>query len=238
MDIIPAIDLKGGQVVRLLQGDYEKQTSYNLDPVETALKFRDSGAHFLHVVDLDGARGGHMENLDIIREIAGISGLFVEVGGGIRDKDRILDLLDIGVNRIILGSSALDETFLRGVLEEFGTRIAVGVDINKGVVAVHGWTTLTDIDGFAFCSKMATMGVSALIVTDISKDGALSGVNARMYSVLKNTLGKGCKLIASGGVSSVDDIKKLRQSGADGAIVGKALYEGKVNLGELLRESV
>jgi phosphoribosylformimino-5-aminoimidazole carboxamide ribotide isomerase len=234
MDIIPAIDLKGGQVVRLLQGDYEKQTAYDLDPVETALKFRDGGAHFLHVVDLDGARGGRMENFDIIREIAGISGLFVEVGGGVRDKDRILDLLDLGVNRVILGSSALDETFLHEVLDEFGSQIAVGVDINKGLVAVHGWTTLTDIDGFAFCSKMTAMGVSTLIVTDISKDGALSGVNDRMYNVLKSSLGRACKLIASGGVSSTEDIAKLQQSGVDGAIVGKALYEGRIKLSEVL----
>ena len=229
MNIFPAIDLVSGKAVRLFKGDYDKMTVYNDNPLEVANEFKNSGAEFIHLVDLEGAKSGETPNFSVIKSIAENSGLFTEVGGGIRSLETIKRYIDAGVNRCILGTAAVeDEEFLKKAVEMYGEKIAVGVDIKDGFVATHGWTEKTELECFSFCSKMQDIGVKTLICTDISKDGAMQGTNHELYRELTDKFN--IDIIASGGVSSLDDIKKLRKLNIYGAIIGKAYYTRAVNL--------
>ncbi|GHV34306.1 1-(5-phosphoribosyl)-5-[(5-phosphoribosylamino) methylideneamino] imidazole-4-carboxamide isomerase [Clostridia bacterium] len=232
MELYPAIDIRGGRVVRLTEGDYDRVSVYEGAPAETARRFKDCGAKYLHVVDLDGAKDGAAANFEVIREVVKV-GLFTEVGGGIRDAETIDRYLNIGVSRVILGTSATDFDFLRDVLARFGDKIAVGVDARNGLAAVRGWKEDTKLDAVTFAVKIAEMGVKTIIYTDISRDGALNGVNFPIYQQLSETLT--CALIASGGVTTPDDIRALKTLNIHGAILGKALYEGRIDLKEALK---
>ena len=222
MNIIPAIDLIGGKAVRLRKGDYAEVTVYSDTPEEVAKDFRACGARFLHVVDLDGAKSGKADNFETVKRIVEATDLSVEVGGGIRSMD-IVDLYaGIGVDRIILGTAALtDPLFLSEAVKKYGERIAVGVDIKDGMVAIKGWTEVSDISCDEFCRKLEGMGVGSVICTDISKDGMMSGTNLELYSELCRKFN--IKIVASGGISTLDDIKALVDMEVYGAILGKAL---------------
>ncbi len=229
MLILPAIDLYGGKAVRLLHGDYEKMTVYSDDPVAVARDFLAAGASEIHLVDLEGARDGTTPNLAVVKEIAAIPGLSVEVGGGIRSMDTVRAYLEAGVLRVILGTAAVrDEEFLRRALSEYGERIAVGVDIRDGRVAIKGWTEVSELDAFEFCEKIDKLGVKTLISTDITKDGAMMGANHALYRALSERFSM--NIIASGGVSSLDDVSALASLGIYGAIVGRAYYTGAIKL--------
>lgn len=234
MNIIPAIDLIGGKAVRLRKGDYAEVTVYSDTPEEVAKDFRACGARFLHVVDLDGAKSGKADNFETVKRIVEATDLSVEVGGGIRSMD-IVDLYaGIGVDRIILGTAALtDPLFLSEAVKKYGERIAVGVDIKDGMVAIKGWTEVSDISCDEFCRKLEGMGVGSVICTDISKDGMMSGTNLELYSELCRKFN--IKIVASGGISTLDDIKALVDMEVYGAILGKALYTGAVDLREAIK---
>ncbi len=233
MLILPAIDLFGGKAVRLLHGDYEKMTVYSDDPVAVARDFLASGAREIHVVDLEGARDGTTPNLEIVREIAAIPGLSVEIGGGIRSMETVRAYLSAGVTRVILGTAAVtDEAFLRAALSEFPEAVAVGVDIRDGKVAIRGWLEDTALDAMAFCRKLDFLGVRTLISTDISRDGAMRGANHALYRDLAAELS--LRIIASGGVSSLEDVRALSALGIYGAIVGRAYYTGAISLPEAI----
>lgn len=234
MRIFPAIDLRDGQVVRLTEGDYDRMEVYSSNPAETARRFREKNADCLHIVDLDGARDGELSNYAVIREIVEAGGLFVQVGGGIRDEERVRRYLALGVGRVILGTAALEDFgFLERMVERYGGRIAVSVDAREGRVAVRGWREVTGTDSLAFCKRLEQAGVRTLVYTDIARDGKLSGANLAVYRELSGLVS--CDIIASGGVSSAEDILSLRDMGLCGAIVGKALYTGALELGEVLR---
>lgn len=236
MEIFPAIDLREGQVVRLFQGDYDKMTVYSKDPVEVAVGFRKAGARNLHVVDLDGAKDGRLSNFDTIRRIVEEAGLSVQVGGGIRDEDRIRRYLDLGVSRVILGTIATrDFNFVCRMAALYGDRIAVGVDVRDGYVAVSGWKEITHLEGMDFCRRLRDSGVATVIYTDISKDGKMQGTNLEAYEELSDI--KGLNIIASGGISALSEIRKLKEMGIFGAILGKSLYEGLFRLEDALKES-
>ena len=229
MIIFPAIDIKDGKVVRLFQGDYDRVTVYGEDPVSTAKLFMGKGASHLHVVDLDGARDGSPVNFDAIEKIARETTMSVQVGGGVRDEERITGYLELGVKRVILGTIAVrDFGFLCRMVEKYGGGIAVGVDVKDGRVAVNGWKEETDTDGMSFCEKLAGVGVETVIYTDISKDGVLGGTNLGAYGRLSEI--SGLNIIASGGISFEEEITELRRMGVYGAILGKALYSGKLDL--------
>ncbi len=229
MIIYPAIDLSGGKVVRLSQGDFERMDVYGDDPVETARAFAAAGAEFLHVVDLDAAKTGAPVNADVIRALCRVEGLSVQTGGGLRSPERVRAAFDLGVRRAILGTAALrDPEFLRAMLALYGDRIAVGVDARDGKVAVSGWLDVSDTDAMAFCETMRDIGVKTVIYTDISRDGALGGVNLDAYRALSKL--SGLSVIASGGVGGEADIVALTQIGVHGAIIGKALYERRIDL--------
>lgn len=229
MDIFPAIDLSGGQVVRLYQGDYDNMTVYGDDPAATARQFMDAGAQFLHVVDLDGAKDGSLANFRFIAAIAEQGGLYLEVGGGIRDEARIRRYLELGVNRCILGTVAVkDFAFTARMAQTYGEAIAVGVDARDGLVAINGWKELSAERGVDFCRRLAEAGVSAVIYTDISRDGAEQGTNLAVYRQLSAIPGLG--ITASGGISSLEEIRTLRDMGLQAAILGKALYTGRLDL--------
>lgn len=231
MKIFPAIDLSGKQVVRLVRGDYHQMTIYGQDPIKTALGFEAAGAKYLHVVDLDGAKSGSRENLTVIEKILNATKLSVEIGGGIRDMEAVEDYLNAGAMRVIIGTAAVkNPAFLEEVLSKYGNKIAVGVDFKNGQTATDGWTKSAG-DAFDFCRKLADMSVGALICTDIAKDGMLEGPNQEMYRQLVQLK---TEIIASGGMSSLEDLKILKQTGVGGAIVGKALYTGAINLREAL----
>ena len=233
MLIYPAIDLFGGQAVRLYKGDYNRMTVYSDHPEELAVKFEDSGATCLHLVDLEGARSGETPNLDTIRRIKSSSGLFTELGGGIRDMDTVERYLDLGIDRVILGTAAVtDPDFTAEAVRTFGKKIAVGVDMKNGKAAIRGWTEESSVEGSELLRRMAALGVTTAIVTDISRDGAMQGTNLSLYSGLQESTG--LNIIASGGVSSIEDIKALRAMGLYGAIIGKAYYSGAVDLSEAL----
>ncbi len=228
MFIYPAIDLRGGKVVRLTKGDYDRMEVYSDDPVEIARSFQAAGATHLHVVDLDGAKDGYLVNDEIIKRLVK-SDLFVEVGGGIRDRARIEAYLAAGVRRVILGSAAIENPgFAAEMASLFGDAIAVGVDAMEGKVAIHGWKTVTDVDSIDFCQRLAESGVSTVIYTDISKDGTLSGTNLEIYRRLSAI--DGLLIIASGGITFEREIAILRDLNLHGAILGKALYAGKLDL--------
>ncbi len=231
MKIFPAIDLSGQKVVRLVRGDYDRMTVYGGNPVKTALEFETAGANYLHVVDLDGAKSGSRENFTVIQQILKNTKLSVEIGGGIRDMESVRAYLDAGAMRVILGTAAVrNPAFLEAALSQYGNKIAVGVDFKNGQTATDGWTK-ADGDAFDFCRKLADMGVGALICTDIAKDGMLEGPNQEMYRQLVQLK---TEIIASGGVSGLEDLKILKQTGVGGAIVGKALYTGAVDLKDAL----
>lgn len=233
MKIFPAIDLFGGKAVRLFKGDYNQMTVYSDNPVEIALDFKSQGAKYMHVVDLEGAKTGETPNLETIKKLVSSTDMFVEVGGGIRSMEVIDRYVSAGVKRVILGTSAVtDQAFLERAIKTYGDKIAVGVDLKDGFVAIKGWTEKSNIDGFEFCKKMQDLGVETIISTDISKDGAMQGANHSLYKELSAKLS--INIIASGGVSSIDDVQKLSKLGVYGAIIGKAYYTGAIDLKEAI----
>ncbi|MDD7015472.1 MAG: 1-(5-phosphoribosyl)-5-[(5-phosphoribosylamino)methylideneamino]imidazole-4-carboxamide isomerase [Firmicutes bacterium] len=230
MNIYPAIDLRDGKVVRLYQGDYDQMTVYQEDPVDVARSFKAAGADYLHLVDLDGAKDGELVNFDTIKAIVEDVDMFVEVGGGIRDEERIKQYLDLGVGRVILGTIAVkDREFLEKMVSVYGERIAVGVDARDGRVAINGWKEITDIDSFEFCEYLRDIGVKAVIYTDISRDGGLQGTNMEVYRKLQEI--QGLEITASGGISFIEEIAELKNVTA-AAILGKALYSGLIDLAQ------
>lgn len=231
MLIYAAIDLYEGQAVRLLKGDYAKKTVYSDNPVAVAQDFQKQGIERVHLVDLEGALHGTTPNFELVCNIKKTTGLFCEIGGGIRSMAVIDKYLQAGLDRVILGTAAVtDEELLQTALAKYGKKIAVGIDIKDGKVAIKGWTKASDLDAFAFCDEMQKKGVQTFICTDISKDGAMQGTNRELYRHLKERFD--VDIIASGGVSSLDDIKALRQYDLHGAIVGKAYYTGAIKLAE------
>ena len=231
MNIFPAIDLYEGKAVRLLKGDYDKMTVYSDNPLEIALAFKAAGASFMHVVDLEGAKTGETPNIETIKGLIQSTDMFVEVGGGIRSLEVIEKYINAGVGRVILGTAALtDRDFLCEALKRYGDKIAVGVDIRDGYVAIKGWTEKTEQSAMDFCRELEALGVKTIISTDISKDGAMQGANHELYKALSSELN--IQIIASGGVSSIDDVKRLRNMELYGAIIGKAYYTGAIDLSE------
>ena len=233
MLIFPAIDLYEGKAVRLLRGDYAQMTVYSDAPWEVAADFAAQGAKWLHTVDLEGAKSGQTPNLPTIERLARDSGLNVEVGGGIRSMEVVERYLAAGVQRVILGTAAVqDPAFLEAAASRYPEQLAVGVDIKDGQVAIHGWTEKSGLDAFDFCRSLQALGVKTLICTDISRDGAMRGANHALYRDLSETLSM--DIVASGGVSGLDDIRALRALDLYGAIVGKAYYTGAISLREAI----
>ena len=233
MFIFPAIDLFEGKAVRLYKGDYAQMTVYHNDPLAVARDFKAAGATHLHVVDLEGARSGETPNIDTVAALAANSGLFTEVGGGIRSMEVVERYLNAGVSRVILGTAAVnDRAFLKEALARYGEKIAVGVDIKDGFVAIKGWTEKSELDALDFCAEMEALGVRTIICTDISKDGAMKGANHELYQTLAERFS--LQIIASGGVSSIEDVKRLAARDIYGAIVGKAYYTGAISLKEAI----
>ena len=229
MHIFPAIDLYDKKAVRLLKGDYAQMTVYSENPMEIARDFEAAGAKFIHMVDLEGARDGSTPNLSVVADVAQNTSLFVEIGGGIRDMETVETYLTAGVSRVILGTAAVnDEAFLRAAVEKHGEKIAVGADVKDGYIAIKGWLEQSAFTLEDFLSKMQALGVKTVICTDISKDGAMKGTNRALYQKLSQSFSM--DLIASGGVSSLDDILALRKMGLYGAIIGKAYYTGAIDL--------
>lgn len=233
MKIFPAIDLYEGKAVRLLKGNYNDLTVYSENPIEIAKDFESQGATELHTVDLEGARDGGTPNIEIIKSFVENTSLNVEVGGGIRSMDTVKAYLDAGVKRVILGTAAVtDEAFLKEAVSLYGEKIAVGADIKDGKVAIKGWVEKSEYGTFEFFEKLEKIGVSTVICTDISKDGAMQGTNRELYKELSEKFS--VNIIASGGVSSLDDIKALSEMNLYGAIIGKAYYTGAVKINEAL----
>ena len=229
MLIFPAIDLYGGKAVRLFKGDYAQMTVYNDDPVAVARDFVTAGATHVHLVDLEGARDGNTPNLDTVLAIKKDCGLFCEIGGGIRSMEVVKRYMDAGLDRVILGTAAVsDPDFLREAVAAYGDKIAVGVDIKDGFVAVKGWTEKSNENALDFCQKMQKWSVKTLICTDISRDGAMRGANHALYKTLKERFGM--QIVASGGVSSMEDVCALSAMDLYGAIIGKAYYTGAIDL--------
>ena len=237
MNIFPAIDLYQGKAVRLYKGDYAQMTVYSDNPPEIARDFLNQGARFIHIVDLEGAKSGKPENLETIRRIMAEGDLFVEVGGGIRNMETVEAYLSNGVNRVILGTAAVtDQEFLKEAIRCYGEKIAVGVDLKDGYVAIKGWTEKSQLTADDFFRQMEELGVSTVICTDISKDGAMQGTNRELYRQLSQQYR--IQIIASGGVSSMEDIRQLREMNLYGAIIGKAYYVGAINLREAIEDAL
>ena len=235
MQIFPAIDLSGGQVVRLYQGDYDKMTVYGADPCAVARDFIAAGAKYLHVVDLDGAKDGTLANFESIAAIAKQGGLYIEVGGGIRTEERIQQYLDLGVSRCILGTVAVkDFDFTARMAQKYGDKIAVGVDARDGYIAINGWKEMSTETGIEFCRRLKDAGVQTVIYTDISRDGAERGTNLELYRELAKI--EGLNITASGGVSSLEELRELQRIGTHAAILGKALYTGRLDLKTVIEE--
>ncbi len=229
MIIFPAIDLFEGKAVRLLRGDYAQMTVYSDHPEEIGKDFAAQGAAHVHLVDLEGARSGSTPNLETVLRIRESTGLFCEIGGGIRNMETVDTYLKAGLDRVILGTAAVeDRGFLKKTVEKYGEKIAVGVDVRDGFVAVKGWTENSALRFMDFCREMEETGVKTLICTDISRDGAMRGTNREMYRELSETLG--LQITASGGVSTLEDVESLRKMNLYGAIIGKAYYTGDINL--------
>ena len=234
MYILPATDLYDGKVVRLYKGDYDQMTVYSDNPLQIAREFADCGAEYLHVVDLEGARDGTTPNRRVVEKLVEKSGMSIEIGGGIRTEDTVRTYIDMGVERVILGTSALtDPVFLGKMVERYGDQIAVGVDLANGYVAIKGWTEQSEVSADAFFSRLQKIGVRTVICTDISKDGTLSGTNLELYKTLSELYDM--QLIASGGISTLDDIVALREMDLYGAILGKALYTGDLDLKDAVK---
>ena len=233
MIILPAIDLYDGKAVRLYKGDYDRMTVYSNDPLAVARDFEAAGAEYIHMVDLAGARDGTMPNFDTVAAVAANTGLKVEIGGGIRSEDAIRRYLDAGVSRVILGTAAITHwDFFQNMAAKYGPQLAAGVDCRDGFVAIKGWKELSAVTCFDFCQRLQDAGVGTVICTDISKDGAMGGTNRELYRNL--TAQVDIDIIASGGVSSLEDIAALRAMGLHGAILGKAYYTGAVDLKEAI----
>lgn len=233
MIIYPAIDLYGKQAVRLYKGDYQNMTVYSEHPLKVAQDFERAGATHIHMVDLEGARDGTTPNLPVVEEIARETSLFVEIGGGIRSMETVKAYLSAGVSRVILGTAALtQEDFLREAVAAYGEQIAVGADVRDGCIAIKGWLETSQCTLEDFLAKMQTVGVKTVICTDISRDGAMRGTNLALYRRLSEQFG--LDIIASGGVSTMEDVKELRNMNLSGAIIGKAYYTGAVDLREAI----
>ena len=229
MLILPAIDLYEGKAVRLYKGDYDCMTVYSENPAEVALDFQKKGAQWIHLVDLEGAKSGETPNFETVCAIQKAAGLRCEIGGGIRSMEVIRRYLDAGIDRVILGTAAVTEPgFVEAAVKEHGEKIAVGIDIKDGFVAIKGWTEKSSLEAMTFCEKMEKIGVKTLICTDISRDGAMQGTNHALYRELSERFGM--QIIASGGVSSIEDVERLRKLEIYGAIVGKAYYTGAIDL--------
>ncbi len=236
MKIYPAIDLRNAQAVRLTQGDYNRMTVYSDAPVSVAKSFYEAGARYLHIVDLDGAKDGTMSNFATIKDIVAATGMFCEVGGGIRNLERIEEYLKVGAGRVILGTAAVNDTaFLKEAVKTYGDKIAVGVDAKDGYVAVNGWLNVTKVKGIDFCYELRDLGVNTVIYTDIAKDGGMSGTNIPLYKELSKI--EGLNITASGGISSIEEITELNEMNIANAILGKALYTGALDLKQAI-ESV
>lgn len=231
MLIFPAIDLYDGKAVRLFKGDYNQMTVYSENPPEIAVDFKNQGASCIHIVDLEGAKTGETPNIETVKRIINTASLFSEIGGGIRSMETVDRYIDAGIDRVILGTAAVnDEEFLLKAVDKYKEKIAVGVDIKDGYVAIKGWLEKSQYDAFSFCEKMQNIGVSTLICTDISRDGAMRGTNLELYKQLSEKYS--INITASGGVSSIDDIKELRKMDIYGAIIGKAYYTGALSIRE------
>ena len=235
MIILPAIDIKDGRCVRLYQGDYAQVTTYDTDPVQVALRWQEAGATWLHVVDLDGAAQGHPVNDDLVGLIKKATNLHIEVGGGMRSLDHVERMLDLDVDRIVLGTIAItDRALLEETLARYRASIVVGLDARNGQIAISGWRETSQINAVDLARELSALGVQRFVYTDIARDGALNGPNFTALAEMRQAVSSA--LIASGGVSSLADLHALAQSGAEGAIVGKAIYTGDVDLAVALRE--
>lgn len=233
MNIFPAIDIIGGQAVRLKKGDYNQKTVYNSDPVSVAIGFKNQGAEYIHLVDLDGAKSGKTDNFNVVKSIVEKTGLKAEIGGGIRNIETVKKYIDCDVMRVIIGTAAItDPDFLSEALKLYGEKVAVGVDIKDGKVAIHGWTQTADFTCDEFIKMMQNKGVKTIICTDVSKDGMMSGTNLSLYKELSQKFD--VDIVASGGVSSIDDVKALKEMNLYGAILGKALYTNSIDLAEAI----
>ncbi|MBR5515891.1 MAG: 1-(5-phosphoribosyl)-5-[Clostridia bacterium] len=231
MVILPAIDLYDKKAVRLFKGDYKQMTVYSDKPWEFAREFYEKGAKWLHLVDLEGAKDGTTPNLETIKRIVSETGLLVEVGGGIRNMEVVEKYISIGVSRVILGTAAVkDPEFLKEAVTKYGEKVAVGVDIKDELVAIKGWTEVCELNCFDFCGQLEDLGVKTVICTDISKDGALKGTNLELYRRLSDKFK--IDFVASGGVTTIDDVAELKKIGVYGAILGKALYTNNIDLKE------
>ena len=237
MIIYPAVDLYDGKAVRLYKGDYAQMTVYSDNPVSVAGDFKEQGAERVHLVDLEGAKDGTTPNLATVLAIKEKTGLFCEIGGGVRSMEIVSRYIDAGIDRVILGTASVtDPTCAEKAATRYGEKIAVGVDIRDGFVAVKGWTEKTELDAFGFCKKMQSLGIKTLICTDISRDGAMKGANHALYKKLSEELSM--DIIASGGVSGMNDVKALRALGIHGAIIGKAYYTKAISLKEAIEAAL
>ena len=235
MIILPAIDIKDGQCVRLYQGDYDQVTTYDVDPVNIAQRWQRFGASWLHIVDLDGAAAGHPVNVESIKSIRASTTVRIELGGGMRTLADIGHMLDLGIDRVVLGTVALtDRTLLMEALARWGERIVVGLDARSGSIAISGWRETSQVQATSLASELCALGVQRFIYTDIARDGALKGPNIEELKEIQRMVS--CSLIASGGVSSIDDLLSLARLGIEGAIVGKALYTGDIDLAAAIQE--
>jgi phosphoribosylformimino-5-aminoimidazole carboxamide ribotide isomerase len=234
MIVLPAIDLRGGKAVRLLRGEYDNMTVYGEDPVAVAASFAQAGAKNLHVVDLDGALSGNTDNIDMIKSIIAETKMSVEVGGGIRNEERIYNYLSMGAERVILGTVAAENpAFAEEMVKKYGDHIAVGADVKDGEIATHGWTKKTGTSIHTFMKMMENMGVATVICTDVSRDGVLMGTNMELYRELSDKYGVG--IIASGGITTTDEVFELARMRVFGAILGKAIYNGNIDLREAIK---
>ena len=236
MNIFPAIDLYEGRAVRLYKGDYQQMTVYDPEPLNTAKKFEAAGAKYLHMVDLEGAKTGGTPNADTVRTIVENTGLFVELGGGIRSMEVVEKYLSIGVRRVILGTAAItDGDFVQRAVDRYGAAIAVGADVRDGFIAIKGWTEQSDMTLEAFMDRFQHMGVTTVICTDISRDGAMRGTNRALYADLQRKCAM--NIVASGGVSTLEDVRALARMKLYGAIIGKAYYTGAIDLKQAIEEA-
>ncbi|GIV16549.1 MAG: 1-(5-phosphoribosyl)-5-[(5-phosphoribosylamino) methylideneamino] imidazole-4-carboxamide isomerase [Armatimonadota bacterium] len=235
MDLYPAIDLRGGRCVRLLQGQFDAETVYSDDPVQTALRWQSEGARWLHIVDLDGARTGKPQQLHILENIVDAVRVPIQFGGGIRAEHHLFKALEAGATRVVLGSVVITSPeFAERVFREWGERVVLGVDVRDDKVAIHGWQEQTKVDALELIQRMAELGARRVIVTDISRDGTLQGPNLQLLKRLVQEAG--IPVIASGGVSSLDDLLALKETGVEGVIIGKALYTGSINLRDAMEK--
>lgn len=232
MKLYPAIDLHLGRAVRLYKGDYQKVTDYG-DPVDCAKRWKNEGATFLHLVDLDGAKDGEFKNLKAVENIIKNVDIKVELGGGIRNIDQIEKLINIGVSRVIIGSKALDLDFVKECIDRFGSdKIVIGIDCKNMMVSTHGWLETSQINAIDFSNKLKKLGVKTIIFTDIARDGTLEGINIESTQEMVNT---GLEIVASGGAKSLDDIKKCKDINCSGIILGKSIYNGDINLKDAIK---